>query len=238
VLADWHRWSLVEAAQRLRNRQLSAVELVDAVLARIAEREGEVRAFLTVTAELARRQAVAAQRVLDRDGPSSPPLTGIRVALKDLIDVRGCHTTAASKALADNVARSDAVVWRQMARAGATLVGKVNTHEFADGGATEPTRNPWDTSRMVGGSSGRSAAALAAGMCFGVLGTDTAGSVRISRRVLWCRRPHAHPRDRQYTWRDPVISHAGLRRSAGAHSRRRRVAVRHADQPASSAGDG
>lgn len=177
--ADWHRWSLHEVAQRLRSRRLGAVELVEAVLARIAERDEDVRAFLTVTPELARRQAVAAQRVLDTDGASAPPLTGVPVVLKDLIDVRGYPTTAGSKVLADNIARTDAVAWRRLARAGATLVGKVNTHEFAYGGATEPTRNPWDTSRMVGGSSGGSAAALAAGMCFGALGTDTAGSVRI-----------------------------------------------------------
>lgn len=177
--ADWHRWSLHEVAQRLRFRRLGAVELVEAVLARIAERDEDVRAFLTVTPALARRQAAAAQRVLDTDGDSAPPLTGVPVVLKDLIDVRGYPTTAGSKVLEDNIARTDAVAWRRLARAGATLVGKVNTHEFAYGGATEPTRNPWDTSRMVGGSSGGSAAALAAGMCFGALGTDTAGSVRI-----------------------------------------------------------
>jgi aspartyl-tRNA(Asn)/glutamyl-tRNA(Gln) amidotransferase subunit A len=179
VSADWHRWSLVEAARHLRNREVGAVELADAVLARIDDHDSEVRAFLDVTAELARSQAMEAQRVLDRDGPGSPPLTGIPLALKDLIDVRGRRTTAASRVLADNVARADAVAWRRLAEAGATLVGKVNTHEFAYGGATEPTRNPWDVRRMVGGSSGGSAAALAAGMCFGALGTDTAGSIRI-----------------------------------------------------------
>ncbi|WP_347350178.1 amidase [Intrasporangium sp.] len=177
--AEWHRWSLVELAGRLRAREVGAVEVVEAVLARIEQVEPQVRAFVTVTAESAREQARSAQATLDRDREEAPVLTGVPVAVKDLFDVQGMVTAAGSRALADNVARRDSVAWRRLRDAGAVLVGKANTHEFAYGGTTEPTRNPWNLDRMVGGSSGGSAAALASGTCFGALGTDTAGSVRI-----------------------------------------------------------
>lgn len=177
--AEWHRWSLVDLIGRLRTRQVGAVELVEAVLARIEDVEPQVHAFIDVTGELALEQARAAQATLDRDQKDAPVLTGVPIAVKDLFDVRGLVTTAGSKALQDNVARRDSVAWQRLRAAGAVLIGKANTHEFAYGGTTEPTRNPWAVDRMVGGSSGGSAAALASGTCFGALGTDTAGSVRI-----------------------------------------------------------
>lgn len=178
-MTDWYRWSLVDLVSRLRARQVGPVELVESLLERIALIDGDVRAFVTVTAELARHQAREAQRVLSRDCASAPVLTGVPVALKDLFDVRCVVTTAGSRLLVDNVASKDSASWRRLRRHGAVLVGKANTHEFAYGGACEPTRNPWDLERMAGGSSGGSAAALASGMCFGALGTDTAGSIRI-----------------------------------------------------------
>ena len=101
------------------------------------------------------------------------------LVVKDLIDVAGVPTTAGSKVLAEHVPAEHAPVWALLEKAGAVLVGKANTHEFAYGGTTEPTRNPADVSRIVGGSSGGPAAALAAGYCVGAVGTDTAGSVRI-----------------------------------------------------------
>ncbi|MDN5794130.1 MAG: amidase [Intrasporangium sp.] len=152
---------------------------MEAVLARIEEVEPRVQAFVNVTAEAALEQARSAQATLDHDREQAPVLTGVPIAVKDLFDVRGLVTTAGSRALADNVAHRDSIAWRRLREAGAVLVGKANTHEFAYGGTTEPTRNPWDLDRMVGGSSGGSAAALASGTCFGALGTDTAGSVRI-----------------------------------------------------------
>jgi Asp-tRNA(Asn)/Glu-tRNA(Gln) amidotransferase A subunit family amidase len=173
------RLPLLEASRLLRSRELGAVELTRAVLDRVSAVEEAVRAFIVVTEDLALDQARAAQRVLDRDGSAAADLSGVPIVLKDLIDVRGVPTTAASKVLVGNVPRRDAVVFSRLRRAGATLIGKANLHEFAYGGATEPTRNPWDTSRMVGGSSGGNGAALAAGMCLGAIGTDTAGSVRI-----------------------------------------------------------
>ena len=112
------------------------------------------------------------------------PLHGVPVAVKDVIDVAGTRTTAASRILADNVAASDATVVARLRRAGAVVVGKLNTHEFAFGATTTsphfgPARNPWDTDRICGGSSGGSGAAAAAGLVAGTLGTDTAGSIRI-----------------------------------------------------------
>lgn len=171
--------SLRDASQALRSRKISALELTEATLSRITENDQTIGAFITVTGDLALKQARKAQARLDCEGEAAPLLTGIPVALKDLIDVAGVPTTAASRVLANNIAQHDAPVWKKLQDAGAVLVGKANTHEFAYGGSTEPTRNPWDTDRMVGGSSGGSAAALAAGMSFGAIGTDTAGSVRI-----------------------------------------------------------
>lgn len=176
---DWTRSSLVDVAAALRHRKVGAAELLETTLSRIETLEPEVHAFVEVTADLARRQARVAQRVLDQKGLDAPPLTGVPFALKDLFDVRCVVTTAGSRVLRHNVAVRDSAAWRRLREAGAVLVGKVNTHEFAYGGTTEPTRNPWDTSRMVGGSSGGSGAALADYSCFGALGTDTAGSVRI-----------------------------------------------------------
>lgn len=152
-------------------------DVVDDVLARVAANEGRVQAMVTVTDDLARYQAEQAARRL-RDGDPSP-LLGVPIVLKDLVDVAGVPTTAGSAVLRSNVPTENAQVWSRLEAAGAVLVGKANTHEFAYGGTTEPTRNPWDLSRMVGGSSGGPAAALAAGFCAAAIGTDTAGSIRI-----------------------------------------------------------
>lgn len=160
-----------------RRRALSPVEVTELFLDRIERFDGDVRSMVTVTGDLARRQAErAARRIADGD-PS--PLLGIPLVVKDLIDVRGVRTTAGSAVLRDNVARRSSVVWRRLERAGAVLLGKANTHEFAYGGTTEPTVNPWNRGRLVGGSSGGPAAALAAGLAPLALGSDTAGSIRI-----------------------------------------------------------
>lgn len=173
------RWTLAEVVDALRSRAVSTEELIDATLTQIARVDGDVQAFVSVTEELAREHARYAQKQLDTDGDAAPVLTGVPLAVKDLFHVAGVRTTAGSRVYEEYVADTDSQAWVQLRRYGAALIGKANTHEFAYGGATEPTRNPWDTSKITGGSSGGSAAALAASMCFGAVGTDTAGSVRI-----------------------------------------------------------
>ena len=174
--------SLVEASAKLRSRQLSPVELTRECLDRIDRLNPVLNAFITVTAELALEQAEQADAEI-RAGNWRGPLHGIPIALKDLIDVAGVRTTAASRQYSDRVATGDAVIVAQLRRAGAVIVGKTNLQEFAFGGsgivsAFGPVRNPWDSSRITGGSSSGSAAAVAAGMCVLAIGTDTAGSVR------------------------------------------------------------
>lgn len=168
---------LLQAAADLAAGRVSAVELLEHCLERVAALEPDVHALVTPTADLAREQAVHADR--RRNAGESGSLLGIPLVIKDLIDVAAIPTTAGSRVLADNVPAAHATVWALLEKAGAVLVGKANTHEFAYGGTTEPTRNPSDVSRIVGGSSGGPAAALAAGYCMGAVGTDTAGSVRI-----------------------------------------------------------
>lgn len=169
--------TLVGARRALESGAVTAVQLLDELLQVMAEREPSVRALVTATLDLAREQAAKADaRLLAGE---RTPLLGIPVVVKDLIDVAGVPTTAGSAVLAGNVPATSSSAWIRLESAGAVLVGKANTHEFAYGGTTAPTRNPSDTRRIVGGSSGGPAAALAAGFCLGALGTDTAGSIRI-----------------------------------------------------------
>jgi len=163
--------------RELAEGETTARDLLEEHLAVLEEREPVIRAMVCTTVESARRQADEADRRLAAGDDS--PLLGIPFVVKDLIDVAGVPTTAGSRVLSGNVPNRTATAWRRLADAGAILVGKANTHEFAYGGTTEPTRNPADPARMVGGSSGGSAAALAAGYCLGALGSDTAGSIRI-----------------------------------------------------------
>ncbi len=174
--------SLVEAAEQIRNRKLSPVELTKACLDRIERMNPEVNAFITVTADLAMEEGKQAEDEITA-GKWRGPMHGIPVALKDLIDVAGVRTTAGSRQYSNRMATEDAVIVAQLKQAGAVIVGKTNLHEFAFGGsgivsASGPARNPWDKSRITGGSSSGSAAAVAAGMCIAAIGTDTAGSVR------------------------------------------------------------
>lgn len=176
-MSDLAGLSLAEAARRLRNREATAVELVDACLARVEQWEPHVHALVTVLGEQAISRAEQADRELAGGRPRGP-LHGVPVVVKDLIDVSGVPTEAGSQILAGSIAESDAAVITRLKDAGAIILAKANTHEFAYGALTPPTRNPWDLDRMPGGSSGGSAAAVAAGEAFGALGTDTAGSVR------------------------------------------------------------
>jgi aspartyl-tRNA(Asn)/glutamyl-tRNA(Gln) amidotransferase subunit A len=170
---------IADTAVLYRRGETSPEEVTRACLERIDERESTIQAFATVTAEVALQQARAAQKAISEDPDCRRPLLGIPICLKDLIETAGIATTASSRLLADNVPTVDAPVWRRLRTAGAVLIGKSHTHEFAYGSVTPTTRNPWDPERIPGGSSGGSAAAVAAGFCLGAVGTDTAGSIRI-----------------------------------------------------------
>lgn len=175
--------TLHQASELVRRRDVSPVELTEACLARIDRFDGTINAFITVTREQALTAAREAEAEIRR-GRRRGPLHGVPLALKDNIDTAGILTTAASGVFKDRVPAEDAAVVVQLKRAGAVLLGKLNLHEFALGGTSAvtyfgPVRNPWAPDRVAGGSSGGSAAAIAADMCFGTLGTDTGGSIRI-----------------------------------------------------------
>ncbi|MCW2715799.1 MAG: glutamyl-tRNA(Gln) amidotransferase subunit [Frankiales bacterium] len=170
--------TLVELLPLLRSRTLSARELLTACLSRVERWEPEVKAFVTLTPELASRAAEAADAARAAGRPVGP-LAGVPVALKDLYCTTGVPTTASSRVLAGYDPGVDAEVWVRLRDAGAGLLGKTTLHEFAYGTGSFPTRNPWDLARTPGGSSGGSAAALAARMVPVAMGTDTGGSLRI-----------------------------------------------------------
>ncbi|MEY9485731.1 aspartyl-tRNA(Asn)/glutamyl-tRNA(Gln) amidotransferase subunit A [Streptomyces calvus] len=170
--------SLTEASRAVRARELSPVELTESVLARIAAVEGRLGAYVTVTADAALAAAVRAEREISGSGPRGP-LHGIPMALKDLIDAEGIPTTASSHVRAGHVAERDSRVAERLSAAGAVLLGKTHTHEFAYGLTTPQTNNAWDHSRVAGGSSGGSAVAVAAGGATFAMGTDTGGSIRV-----------------------------------------------------------
>ncbi len=166
--------SLAAAAQAIRARDLSAVELLDACLGNISQTEPVISAFASIGADAAR--AVAQQ--LDGGGIAGP-LHGVPIALKDLFFTEGVPTEANCEALRGFVPDYDATVVHRLRQAGAVIVGKTNTHELAFGVSCPASHNPWNPERSTGGSSGGSAASLAARQVFGALGTDTGGSVRI-----------------------------------------------------------
>jgi len=169
---------LVAAVRMVREGAASSVELVERALERIGELDGRVGAFVAVLGD--RAMAEAGERDAElRLGSAAGPLHGVPVAVKDLVDVAGVVTAAGSPKLAGNLAGRDAEVVARLRAAGAVVVGKTRTHEFAYGVVTPGTVNPWDPERIAGGSSGGSAAAVAAGLVPAALGSDTAGSIRI-----------------------------------------------------------
>ena len=183
-----HELTIHEAAALLRAGEVTAVELTGAVLDRILAVDNDIKAYLTLTPELALEQAAEADAALAaaRQGDTLadlPLLTGIPLAIKDVITVEGVPLTAGSKILEGYVPPYNATVVEKLRAAGAVILGKTNTDEFAMGSSTEnsayfTTHNPWDLSRVPGGSSGGSAAAVAADECLGAFGSDTGGSVR------------------------------------------------------------
>jgi aspartyl-tRNA(Asn)/glutamyl-tRNA(Gln) amidotransferase subunit A len=176
------RLSLAEASQLVRGRKISPVELTKACLAGIEQLNPKLNCFITVTADSALAQAQTAEEEIQH-GKWRGPLHGMPIALKDLFDTAGVKTTAGSALFKDRVPSEDAEVVRRLKAAGAVLLGKTNMVEFAYGANSADSyfgavRNPWSPSHGTGGSSSGSAAAVAAGLCYGALGSDTAGSIR------------------------------------------------------------
>ena len=173
---------ILEISEQLRKRTVSPVELTQHCLQRITKLNPLLNAFITVTADSAIAEARQAEQEIGQ-GKWRGPLHGIPVGLKDLIDTAGVKTTAASALLKDRIPTRDAEVVRKLKAAGVVILGKQNLHEFAYGGSSiisyfGEARNPWNPEHITGGSSGGSAAAVAAGLGFAAIGTDTAGSVR------------------------------------------------------------
>ncbi len=180
-MSELWQLSVAQASQLLADRQIGSVELTESLLQRIADVDGRLSSYITVTADAARQQAEAADRRIAAG--RAGPLTGIPMQIKDLLCTNGIPTTCASQMLAEYVPVYDATAVARLREQGAVLLGKGNMDEFGMGSSTEnsaffPTRNPWDVGRVPGGSSGGSAAAVAAGAATFALGTDTGGSIR------------------------------------------------------------
>ncbi len=176
-------FTISELSARIFNRSISPVELTHDCLDRIEKLNPTLNAFITVTAESALDRARRAEWEIFH-GTYLGPLHGIPIGLKDIIDTAGVHTTAASALFKDRIPTEDAQVVRRLRRGGAIILGKQNLHEFAYGGSSiisffGEVHNPWDPKRIAGGSSGGSAASVAAGLGFAAVGTDTAGSIRL-----------------------------------------------------------
>jgi aspartyl-tRNA(Asn)/glutamyl-tRNA(Gln) amidotransferase subunit A len=179
---ELHFMTIAQAAELIRTRKLSPVEFAQAHLKRIAELDAQLNAYITVTTDLALQQARHAEQEIAR-GNYRGPLHGIPFGLKDIYHTRGILTSGHSKVCIDNVPKEDATATRKLREAGAVLLGKLATHEFAHGGPSfdlpwPPARNPWHLEHFTGGSSSGAGAAVAAGLAPFALGSDTGGSIR------------------------------------------------------------
>ena len=183
TLLPMHYLTVAQLAAKVASRELSPVTLTESFLARIAALDNQLDAFITLTADLVRQQARQAEQDIAR-GHYRGPLHGIPFALKDIYETAGIRTTACSKTLVNHVPVENATTVQRLLDAGAVLLGKLVTHEFASGGPSldlpwPPARNPWNTAHFTGGSSSGAGAAVAAGFAPYALGTDTGGSIRI-----------------------------------------------------------
>lgn len=184
-----HSLTIKEASEKLAKGEITSVELTEAIFARIEELDAKVGAYITLCKEKALEMAKASDS-RRKEGKSLSEIDGVPIAVKDLFLTKGIRTTAASKILEDHIPIYESTVTRKLWEAGAVLIGKTNLDQFAMGSSTETsayntatefdstTRNPWDLSRIPGGSSGGSAAAVAGDMCTAAIGTDTGGSIR------------------------------------------------------------
>ena len=179
---ELHNLTIHELHEKLKKKETTSLELTEAFLKRIDAVDGKIKAYITVTKEDAIKQAKEADKRL-ASGKDITPLTGVPISVKDIFCTKGILTTCASKILNNFVPPYDATVIKKLKEAGAVILGKNNMDEFAMGSSTENsaffvTKNPWDTERVPGGSSGGSAASVSAGECAGSIGTDTGGSIR------------------------------------------------------------
>lgn len=180
---DFIKWDLATLSKAIRNKQLSPVEVTRQLLKKIEKEDGKFNSFITVTDEEAMEQAKKAEREI-KDGKLRGPLHGIPIALKDNVYTEGIKTTMGSAIFKEYIPGHDATVTKKLKEAGAIILGKLNMHEVAYGTSGDrsfagPVKNPHDTNKITGGSSSGSGAALAASFCYGALGTDTGGSIRI-----------------------------------------------------------
>src|SRR6059058_4714735 len=174
--------TIAEAARLIQQRELSPVELVESRLTRIEKLDARLNSFIRVLADSARAEARAAETEI-AGGKYRGPLHGIPIGLKDIYETAGVPTTGHSKVMQDHVPKADAFSVKKLRDAGAVVMGKLATHEFALGGPSfdlpwPPARNPWDTARFTGGSSSGTGASVAAGLVLGGTGSDTGGSIR------------------------------------------------------------
>lgn len=186
--ADLTALTIADAARKLAAREITPLQLTNAYLARIAKLNPSLNAYVTVTADLARAEAKAAG---DHGSARLPGMAGIPIAHKDLFETKGVRTTAGSRLFESNIPAANAAIVQQFQDAGAVLLGKTNTHELGGGVTTinpffGTTRNPADQTRIPGGSSGGSAAAVVAQLCAAATGSDTGGSVRIPAAFCGC----------------------------------------------------
>lgn len=177
-ISELRKLTLLEIARAIREQETSSTEIVEVLLEQIRRTDSKIRAYVTVCGNSATKLAEVGDRQL-RSGVDLGPLHGIPVAIKDNFETKGIRTTCGSMLLKDYLPSADCTAVKRLKSAGAIVLGKLNTHEFALGGVTPPTRNPWDINRIPGGSSGGSAAAIASSSAIATIGSDTGGSIRI-----------------------------------------------------------